>query len=417
MTLKAFKYRIYPNSEQVELINQHFGHARYIFNWSLALRQRYYRMFGKTLSKRHIQDRLVWKKDQDKWSWLKDVNSQSLLASLMHMDTAYANFFRGNTAFPRFKSKYSGWQSFQAPQHAKVDFDDNAIHLPKLKWVKARLHRQFEGKVKTVTLKRSPSGKFYASVLVETTDAIPEKDTVSEDRTVGIDLGLNKFATFDNGDVVDNPKFLNHQLATLRRQQRILSRKKKGSGNYARQKRLVARFHERVANARENFNHQVTSHLADKNHATTIVLEDLMVKGMVRNKKLARHISDTAWGQFRRFMEYKTEWSGKNLVFIDRFYPSSKTCSSCGHIDRSLLLEDRTYDCPACDLALDRDHNAAINIKREGLRLLLEPAGIAGSVKSTLKTIPVQPGVLAKGSRTLSGYGSDEAPTIAPLGV
>lgn len=205
--MRAYKYRIYPNGEQKVLLAKHFGCVRHVYNWALAEKEKHYKETGKSLSKRQLQDLLVASKKDDK-EWLNEVNSQSLLASLVHLDTAFTNFFRGRAKFPRFKSKYSGWQSYQCPQHVTVDFDNNRINLPKLKGIKAKLHRPFVGKIKTVTIKRSPSGKYYASVLVENGAIDPVLALIEPEHTVGLDVGLTSFLIDSAGNKSDNPRLL-----------------------------------------------------------------------------------------------------------------------------------------------------------------------------------------------------------------
>ena len=364
--MKAYKYRLYPNAEQKVLIAKHFGCARFVYNWALSEKDKHYKETGKSLSKRQLQDMVVASKKADK-EWLTEVNSQSLLASLANLETAFTNFFQGRAKFPRFKSKYASWQSFQCPQHVTVDFQQGQINLPKLKGIRAKLHRPFVGKVKTVTIKRSPSGKYFASVLVDNGAIDPIPSLIEPERTVGLDVGLTSFLIDSEGNKTDNPKLLKASLARLAIGQKKLSRKKKDSSSREKQKRIVAIIHEKVANRRLDFIHQVTAKLAGKNHATTFAVEDLNIKGMVRNRKLARAIQDAGWGMFLTTLDYKCRWNGKNLIRIGRFQPSSKLCNCCGYKMDAMPLSIREWQCPSCHRMNDRDINAARNIRDMGL--------------------------------------------------
>ncbi|MFK0572256.1 RNA-guided endonuclease TnpB family protein [Endozoicomonas sp.] len=356
-SMRAYKYRIYPNTEQKALIAKHFGCSRHIYNWALSEKDKHYKETGKSLSKRQLQDSMAEKRTDKEW--LTEVNSQSLLASLAHLDIAFSNFFQGRTKFPKFKSKYSGWQAFQSPQHVTVDFEQNNINLPKLKGIKAKLHRPFTGKVKTVTVKRCPSGKYYASVLVDNGVVNPVPATIEPENTIGIDVGLTEFLIDSEGNKTKNPRILKSSLERLGAEQKKFARNKKGSGNRAKQKRKVSKIHEIVANRRHDFIHQVTAKLAVKNHATTIAVENLNIKGMIRNRKLSRAIQEASWGMFLRVLDYKCRWNGKNIIQIGRFQPSSKLCNCCGYKAESMALSIREWDCPVCKSHNDRDINAA----------------------------------------------------------
>ncbi|WP_257292304.1 transposase [Endozoicomonas sp. ONNA1] len=406
--MRAYKYRTYPNPEQRVLIEKHFGCSRHVYNWALSEKDKHYKETGKSLSKRQLQDRLVASKKDDK-EWLTDVNSQSLLASLANLDTAFTNFFQGRAQFPKFKSKYSGWQSFQCPQHVTVDFEASAINLPKLKGIKAKLHRPFSGKVKTVTVKRSPSGKYFASVLVDDGVVDPAPATIERENTVGLDVGLTEFLIDSKGNKTENPRILKASLVRLAMEQKILARKKKGSANRSKQKRKVSIIHEKIANRRYDFTHQATANLADKSHATTFAVEDLNIKGMIKNRKLARAIQDAGWGMFLTTLEYKCRWNGKNLIRIGRFHPSSKLCNCCGYKMEAMPLSVREWQCPNCQSVNDRDINAACNIRDIGLA---DSLGCSDCIKSSPVAISVSAGATAKGVES-SQRGSQEAPTKA----
>ena len=391
-------------------MNQHFGCARHVYNWGLNEKNKHYEATGKSLSKRALQDALVASKKQDK-PWLNEVNSQSLLAALGNLDTAFSNFFHGRTRFPRFKSKYNGWQSFQCPQHVKVNAESGEIELPKIRAVKAKLHRSFQGQIKTVTIKRTPSGKYFASVLVDDQKEAPVPSTVEADKTRAVDLGLTHYLIDDQGQKTPNPRHLKQGLERLGIEQKKLARRKMGSTRRSRQKQIVAKNHERIANRRQDFVHKLTAGLAYKSHETSFAVEDLNVKGMIRNRNLARAISDAGWGMFVQFLNYKCHWSGKNVLTIGRFQPSSKVCSACDYRMKALPLSIRHWQCPSCHAQHDRDICAAKNIKRFALA---DALGLSVCVKSPPATRPACPGVVAKGLVCNIPVGSQEAPTIAP---
>lgn len=365
--MKAYKYRIYPNGEQKVLIEKHFGCARFTYNWALALQQKYYDEHKKSLSRKDIQDQLVSMKKQEQYSWLNEVNSQTLLSGLLHVYTAFGNFFKGRAKFPKFKSKKIPQRSYQCPQHGSVDFEKGTLNLPKLKGIKAVFSRQFDGKIKTVTISKTATGKYYASILVETNQAKVTASIIEADKTIGIDLGLNHLLIQSDGQKIENPKYLRQAQNRLAIQQKIFARKKKESKNYQRQKLNVACIYEKVRLQRLDLHHKLTHHLICENQATTYALEDLGIKNMVKNSKLAKSISDVAWGQFLTLLQYKAEWYGKNVLKIGRFVPSSKTCSCCGYKMEKLPLSVRLFECPSCNLVEDRDVNASINIRNFAL--------------------------------------------------
>ena len=411
--LKAYKYRIYPTSDQTEKLNQHFGCTRHVYNWALAAKKRHYDKTGESLSRRQLQDMLVASKREEK-PWLKEVNSQSLLTALQHLDTAFSNFFRGQARFPRFKQKNSGWQAFQCPQHVSVNFETGRISLPKIAGIRAVLHRPFVGKIKTVTVKLTPSGKYFASVLVDDSHDAPVPANIVPDQTIGLDLGLTHYLIDSTGHKENNPKHLTAALKQLAREQRKLSRMKKGSVNRSRQKAKVARIHEKVGNRRYDFIHQTTAKLIDESQATSFAVETLHIKGMIRNGKLAKAIADSGWGMFLQTLAYKCGWSGRNLLKIDQFAPSSKRCSGCGCRLEKLPLSVRSWTCPDCGQHNDRDINAAINIKEFALA---EALGQSVCVKSSPAARHDSACAAAKGAGQTLRHGSQEAPTIAALAV
>ena len=303
--------------------------------------------------------------------WLSEVNSQSLQSALRNLDTAYTNFFRNTKAvgFPRFKSRKDR-QSFLCPQHCRVDFKKETITIPKAKDIPAVLHRNFKGTVKTVTVSMTPSGKYFASVLVDTAiqelPAIP----VQVDTALGIDLGIKSLAVCSDGRTFDNPKNLQKSLGRLKLLQKRLSRKQKGSSNRNKARIRVARLQEYIANSRKDNLHKITHALTHDSQVRTICMEDLNVKGMQRNHHLAQAVGDASFGMFLTLLEYKCSWYGVNLIKTGRFAPSSKTCGKCGHVYKGLKLSERSWTCPKCGTHHDRDFNAACNIKEFGLKAL-----------------------------------------------
>ena len=372
--LKAYKYRIYPKKEQRALIEKHFGCARFVYNWSLGLQNDYYQQHKKSLSRGEIQSQLVAMKQTEQYAWLKEVNSQSLLNALLNVYTAFNNFFKGRAKFPRFKSKKIPQRSYQCPQHCSVDFVESTISLPKLQGIKAVFSRQFRGKVKTVTISKTATGKYYASVLVSNDEVLPVPTTIEPKFTIGIDLGITHLLNLSNGDKVDNPKYLSNSSKRLAAQQKIFARKQKTSKNYQRQKLSVARIHEKVRHQRLDLHHQITHSLICENQATSYAIEDLSVKNMVKNRKLAKAISDVGWGQFITLLTYKAAWYGKNILTVNRFFASSKICSQCQHKLDRLPLSVRVWTCPNCQCLHDRDTNASNNIRQQALA---DVAGLA----------------------------------------
>lgn len=356
---RAYKYRIYPTSTQTELLNKHMGSVRYVYNWALAIKTKAFQVESKTVSRFELDKQLTGLKGE--LDWLKEINAQSLQASLRHLDSAYTRFFRDKKGFPRFKSKKDNHHSFECPQNCKVSFANSTLQLPKIGKVKAVYSRTFEGTVKTVTVSKTATGKFFASVLVETVDTLPAKGPLAQSEAVGIDVGLKDFATLSTGEIVKNPRFINKSLRKLKRLSRQHSKKKKGSNNKDKSRIRLARQHEKVANQRNDFLHK-TSTAITKQYGVVCV-ENLNILGMMKNDKLSRAIADVSWGSFVSMLKYKCDWQGKHLIKIGRFEPSSKLCT-CGIINRNLSLKDRVWTCESCGTTHDRDILAANNIVR-----------------------------------------------------
>ena len=368
--LKAIKIRIYPTAEQVDFINKQLGCCRFVYNNCLAFRKDSYQNEHISVSSssavKHIT---VLKKDNE---WLKDVHSKVLQQSVRDMNQAYDNFFKLHKGFPKFKSKHDNRQSCRFPKDAFIGVRGNRIDLIKvLKDIHFKCSRNDErylnrnqDKVKSITLNKEPNGKFYLSVLIDK----PLRQVPQSSSMVGLDLGIKDFAVTSDGQVIENFHFKKNEESRLKRLQRQISKKIVGSKNREKARLRFAKLNEKISNRKLNFLHDVTNHLIDENQV--IVMEDLNVKGMVRIHKLAESISEVNWGEFRRILAYKAAWHGRQLVFIDRFYPSSKRCNHCGYIYKELTLKDRQWVCPKCGSLIDRDYNAALNILEEGERII-----------------------------------------------
>ncbi len=358
---QSIRARIYPTDAQSEKLSQFFGCARWWWNRALNETTTTYAQTGKGLSREGLNALLPALKKE--FVWLGECHSQVLQSVTLNLSKSFINFFEKRAKFPNFKSKH-GKQSIQYPQGTK--FVDNLIYLPKLGWVKINLHRPLDGEVKTVTIFKNPSGQYFAAILTEQEGEYPAPS--SEGNAIGIDLGITDFAITSTGSKYPNPRHIKKHQSNLKRKQRKLSRKVKGSNSRNKARKLVARVHQRISNSRQDFLHKLSHKLVNENQV--IVVEDLAVKNMVKNHCLATAISDCGWSSFVGMLNYKCERSGKILVKVDRFFPSSKTCSNCYHRVSSLSLDVRHWTCPSCGTNHDRDVNAAVNIKAEGLRLL-----------------------------------------------
>lgn len=378
---KARKYRIYPTNSQKELIHKHCGSVRFLFNLALECKTMAYLGSKVNLSRYDLQKQVVDLKKE--LPWLKETNSQSLQVSLLDLDTAYSNFFKGRADFPKFKKKLNRG-SFNVPQNVIVS--DGRLIIPKFKeGVKIKIHRDLVGAIKQATVSFTPTGKYFVSILCDTEKDIPSKPKVTEENSVGIDLGIKDFLVTSEGEVIDNLKFLRNSIDRLKVLQRRASKKQKGSSNRKKANKRVAVLHEKITNQRKDFLHKTSTKLIRENQ--TICLEDLGISNMMKNHKLAQAISDVGWGEFNKMIEYKAEWYGANILRIGRFEPSSKACE-CGSINKELTLSDRIWECKSCGRVNERDFLASRNIKKfalknySGVECTVEPVEMSTLVES-----------------------------------
>jgi len=356
--LKAYKYRIYPNKEQINYLQKTFGCTRFVYNQMLADRIKSYEE-NKELDVKAIKypTPAQYKKE---FEWLKEVDSLALANAQMNLDKAYKNFFRDKSVgFPKFKSKKNNHKSYTTNnQNGTVFIENNRIKIPKLKsMIKIKQHREFTGLIKSCTISQNPSGKYYISILVDTENyQLPKID-----KKVGIDLGIKEFAITSDGEMFSNPKWLNKSEKRLRKLQKDLSRKQKGSNNRRKDRLKVAKLHEKISNQRKDYLHKVSTQLINENQV--IVIEDLKVSNMMKNHKLAKSIANVSWFEFRRQLEYKAKWYGREIIVAPVSYASSQLCSNCGNkSSQTKDLSCRTYICPVCGMIMDRDINASKNL-------------------------------------------------------
>ena len=363
--LKAYKYRIYPNKEQKIQIAKTFGCCRFVYNQTLAYRKDTYENEKKSVSKTDCNN-YCNRELKKEYEWLKDVDKFALTNAIYNMDAAYRKFFKEHAGYPKFKSKRDNHKSYTTNytnENIVVDFEKGRVKLPKLKMVKAKPPREFEGQIKSATISQMPSGKYFVSILVEE----EQVELPKVEKSVGIDLGIKDLVITSDGEKIDNLKLIKKYENKLVRQQRKLAHKQKGSKNREKQRIKVAKIYEKIANTRNDYLHKISHKLINENQV--IVSEDLSVSNMVKNANLAKSISDCGWSELTRQLQYKADWYGRTYVKIGRFVPSSQICHVCGYKNEETKdLSVRKWTCPQCRTEHDRDINAAINIQNEGLK-------------------------------------------------
>jgi len=353
---------MYPNQEQQTQIQKSFGCARFVFNHFLGKRIDLYEKLKESLSYGKCSSLLTELKTEKEW--LSEVDKFALQNSLKDLDISYQKFFKEHSGFPKFKSKRENRKSYRTNfTNNNIEIKDSKIKLPKLKWINFAKSREINGRILNVTVSQNPSGKYFISVCFE----IEVFELPKLNNSIGLDLGITHFSIDSKGNKVENPKHLRKSEKKLKKLQRSLSRKKKGSKNRNKARIKVAILHEKITNQRNDFLHKLSTELIRENQ--TICLEDLKVKNMVKNHKLAKSISDASWSKFTTMLDYKAKWNGREVKYIGTFYPSSKICSCCGFKSESMGLEIRNWTCNNCEEIHDRDINAAINILNEGLRV------------------------------------------------
>ena len=363
---KVYRFKIDPTTKQEAALARYAGARRFAFNWALQRRKETYEQAGKSIPWSELSVELTGLKNMPGFEWLNAIDSQLLQQAIADCKRAFGNFFRKRAGFPKFKKKHGAHQSFRIPQRVKLE--DGRVYIPKIGWVAVRQSQAVDLPLKSATFKREATGKWYVSLVVEFDLPDLPKPVIETETAVGIDVGFDRFATDSDGAVIENPRFFRKAEGKIKRAARRLSRCKKGSANRAKARRALAREYEKVANKRADFAHKFSNSVVKEKN--TIACETLNLKGMSRTK-LAKSVQDAAHREIFRQIEYKARWRARNFVFIDRWYPSSQLCSCCGHRHQELSLSDRFWECPACGVCHDRDHNAAKNIRDEGMRMLL----------------------------------------------
>jgi putative transposase len=357
------RYRIYPNKEQKILLEKHFGCTRFVYNKLLNIKSHLYKKFRISISEFDLNNHLVVLKEI--YPWLKEVNSGALQQASRNLNSAFNHFFKDGAGYPQKKSKKKNHFSFQLPQNYDLDVERSKIQLPKLGWMKVKIHRDIFGGMKTLTVSRTPTGKYYVSILTDDGEAYPEPKPFSHATMIGVDVGLTTFATLSTGEKIDNPKFLKTSLERLKFLQKNVSRKVIGSKNRRKAVYKLAKLHEKISNQRNDFQHKISNRLISDNQA--IAVETLNIQGMMKNHNRAQSTGDAGWYSFVLKLQYKAEWLGKTILKIGQWEPSSKTCNACGYKHPNLTEDIREWQCPDCKTLHDRDINAAINIKNFSL--------------------------------------------------
>lgn len=372
--IETYRFRLYPTQEQKVLLAKHFGTVRFVYNWALNFNITQYAQTKKHLGWISICGSDEYHQLKEDNPWMREVNVQSMTNAISHLDKAFQRFFRHQGGFPRSKSKHNNTQSFEVPENLKIDFKEKKIQIPKFlkrknfdNRIKIKISRRVkEGKIGTATVSRNCCGQYFISFIVHTDEQPKEfNKTITKDNSLGIDFGLKHFLNYSNGEKIDSPEYFKKLLTKLKKEQRKLSKKQKGSKNKEKQRLKVAKIHNKIHNQREDFLHKLTTSLVKESQFDVFCMEDLNLKGM--SKVWGRKVSDLSYYTFQSMLTYKCLKYGKKAIKIGRFEPSSQICSNCGHRQK-LSLEDRIYKCPHCGHEIDRDTNAAINIRNFALR-------------------------------------------------
>ena len=383
--IETYKFRLYPNEEQKVLLNKHFGCVRFVYNWALNYNTTQYAQTKKHLGWISICGSDEYHQLKEDNPWMREVNVQSMTNAISHLDKAFQRFFRHQGGFPRSKSKHDNTQSFEVPENLKIDFKEKKIQIPKFlkrknfdNRIKIKISRRVkEGKIGTATVSRNCCGQYFISFIVHTDEQPKEfNKTITKYNSLGIDFGLKHFLNYSNGERIDSPEYFKKLLMKLKHEQRKLSKKQKGSKNKEKQRLKVAKIHNKIHNQREDFLHKLTTSLVKESQFDVFCMEDLNLKGM--SKVWGRKVSDLSYYTFQSMLSYKCLKYGKKVIKIGRFEPSSQICSNCGHRQK-LSLVDRIYKCPQCGNRIDRDTNAAINIRNFALRDIIKNLNTDGT--------------------------------------
>ena len=361
---RAYKYKIKPTMKQQHQLQQVFGCTRFIYNWGLDIKSKSWSIEHKTISYFELAKKLTELKKNEKYKWLKQIPAECLQQSLRNLDNAYTQFFKGIKSFPRFKTKKNSKNCAKYTQAIYFDFDNWKVKVPKCGWVKLCENKTFDlssSKIGTLTVSRDKCGEYWCTIVVDDNAPQKSKTKISEETSVGIDLGIKDYAILSDGTKYSNPKYYENNRLKLKVLQQKFARTKKGSNRHEVMRLKVARQYKKITNSKIDFLHKLSTDLIRRYN--TICLENLNVEGMMKNHNLAMAIQSASWSEFVSQLKYKAEWEGKNIVFIGRFEPSSKTCNKCGYVKHDLKLSDREWVCPICGKHHDRDINAAINIK------------------------------------------------------
>lgn len=366
MANKAYQFRLYPTKQQEMLLAKTFGCVRFVYNKMLEERIQIYKNFKddkEALKKQTFPTPAKYKKE---FSWLKEVDSLALANAQLNLQKAFQNFFSGRAGFPKFKNRKSKQSYTTNVVNGNIKLSDGYIKLPKLKWVKFKQHREIPTNhiIKACTITKTKTGKYYISILTEYENQIAPKEA---QKVIGLDFSMNTLYVDSEGKIANYPRFYRQTLEKLAKKQRILSRRKKESNRWYKQRLKISKLHEKIANQRKDFLHKVSHQLAKLYDC--VIIEDLNMKGMSQVLNFGKSVHDNGWGVFTTFLQYKLEEQGKKVIKIDKWFPSSKTCSCCGQIKESLSLSERTFRCE-CGFESDRDVNAAINIRNEGMKQL-----------------------------------------------